>query len=282
MEQDFNTLMQKYKEELMRYDAMQRAAGAAAAAPASPDAAAANSAAVSPQNMPPVRARDDIFDSVRQRGMSGTASGMNLSPENPGVTRLQSFGQPEADNPGLNSAAREMRDMSGTMNGQGAKGMPPSEMFAPPRSLHDGRDENMTRSMIPKTDTDRGELVVHVTSASQTAPVEGADVVVARSAGNGGYLIWHDKTDASGNTPPFELPAPPRGLSESPGNAVPYSVYDVRVSSPGFYILDNLDAQVFGGQTSVIDANLTPLPESERNSDEIISIETPPSGLLNT
>ena len=131
--------------------------------------------------------------------------------------------------------------------------------------------------------TDTGFLIVQVSALQGAVPIINADVVVTREIGNETYLMWYDVTDESGKTRKFELPAPPREMSEQPSNGgIPYSTYNIRVSAPGFYTITNEGAQVFGGQTSIASIDMVPKRESQTDMQENITYNTPPSQLLNT
>lgn len=131
-------------------------------------------------------------------------------------------------------------------------------------------------------DMDEGYMVVQVSALQGAVPVKNADVVVTRAIENGAYLMWYDKTDESGRSRRFILPAPSREMSEQPSSSVPYTNYNVRVAAPGFYTITNQDAQVFSGQTSIVGVDMIPKSMSQQGQEESITYVTPPSALLNS
>ena len=92
-----------------------------------------------------------------------------------------------------------------------------------------------------KNNPGEGFLKFQVTSG--IIPVEGAEIVISKN---------HGKTET------VRLPAPNKALSLSPGNELPYSSYDVRVSKDGY--LDSIfyDVPVFEGITSIQSVVLKP------------------------
>ena len=99
-------------------------------------------------------------------------------------------------------------------------------------------------------------------------------------AEDGAHRIWYGKTDADGRTPAFELFAPNKNLSQQPGSRLPYAVYNVRIAAPGYNTVDNLNAQVFSGQTSILPVEMIPIAINEQ--DEPITITTPQNELLDS
>lgn len=106
----------------------------------------------------------------------------------------------------------------------------------------------------------KGYLLVQVSLAGRSIPVEGAAVTVQSSEGE---EVWNFVTDESGKTPVLELPAPSRELSQQPGNAgQTYSMYNTRVTYPGYYIEENLHIPIFDGIKSIQPVIMHPLPEN--------------------
>ncbi len=80
---------------------------------------------------------------------------------------------------------------------------------------------------------DKGNLQVFVTAGDSPAPIPGARVRI--SDPENGKVLEELSTDASGQTPFVELPAPPIELSVAEGAAEqrPYALYNVTVSAEG-------------------------------------------------
>ncbi|MDD6237640.1 MAG: hypothetical protein PUB00_09715 [Clostridiales bacterium] len=115
--------------------------------------------------------------------------------------------------------------------------------------------------------TDTGWLQVQASAANEAIPIESAIVLVLRKADNATNLIWNLQTDTSGNTPRVELPAPPENLSEQPEpvTVIAYGVYLVIASHPDYYTTIVNDVQIFAGQTAILPIAFIPLSEKDIN-----------------
>lgn len=84
---------------------------------------------------------------------------------------------------------------------------------------------------------DKGGLQVFVTAGETPRPIPGARVRVTDPSN--GAVLEELTTDASGQTPFMELPAPPMewSLLEGEADRRPYAVYNVTVSAGGFQTL---------------------------------------------
>ena len=111
-----------------------------------------------------------------------------------------------------------------------------------------------------------GYMIVRVTTARGAIPLEGAVVTVSNYApefeGGRGDAIAVYKTNASGLTERFTLPAPPRALSMSPGNGKSYETYNISVAKDGYYQQYYINAPVFEGITSIQNADMIPMPDN--------------------
>lgn len=119
---------------------------------------------------------------------------------------------------------------------------------------------------IPNEMTGMGYLIVRATTARGAIPLEGANVTVRNrlpefEEGRGDAVV-SSVTDRSGNTQRIALPAPPRAASETPGDAKPYSTYDIEVFADGYYQHRYYGIPIFDGITAVQQADLIPLPEN--------------------
>ena len=111
-----------------------------------------------------------------------------------------------------------------------------------------------------------GYMIVRVTTARGAIPLEGATVTVSdyfdedkKERGNAIYTL---KTNASGLTDKLALPAPPRALSQSPGNGKSYLTYNIAVTKDGYYQQNYINAPVFEGITSIRSADMIPLSDN--------------------
>ena len=137
-----------------------------------------------------------------------------------------------------------------------------------------------------------GYMIVRVTTARGAIPLEEAHVYVQnflpdKTGENGGGtegkgdVIAVYKTNSSGLTDRFSLPAPPRSLSLSPGNGKSYSSYTLTVKKEGYGTRSYVNVPVFEGITAIQNADLIPLPENgqtdrfDPRSDIVFEIENP-------
>ena len=121
--------------------------------------------------------------------------------------------------------------------------------------------ENEQNIMREPQDTDSSYIVVDVTTGNGIIPIPEAHVLITKDTDQGTVLYGSLETGPNGRTQTVPLPAPEKGLSESPNSMTPaYDFYFARVSHPGFYTEDEHMIQVFGGATSYLNVDLIPLP----------------------
>jgi len=109
-----------------------------------------------------------------------------------------------------------------------------------------------------------GRLVAQVYTANQALPIQGA-VVTIMTANN--EILSVQTTNISGKTPGIELSAPLARYSQAPGGIKPYSTYNLRVESPGYYSRELLNVAVFDSIESVQPVALEPLLENANEND---------------
>ena len=128
--------------------------------------------------------------------------------------------------------------------------------------------------------TGMGRLRIRVTEAGGALPVEGAVVTIAEyEDGGDGELLYSLRTDSGGLTETVTLPAPPASDSLKPGASRPYALYNVDISYPGYYPVENVAIPVFDRITAVQPVNLLPLSEQDRlagaENNRVMIYETP-------
>ncbi|MBQ2614352.1 MAG: hypothetical protein IJB80_03365 [Clostridia bacterium] len=124
-----------------------------------------------------------------------------------------------------------------------------------------------------------GELIVQVTLARGSIPLEGAKVIITDST-EAERQIQVLYTDRSGRTAAIALPAPSSTLSQSPGSAVrPYSVYNIRVELPGYYTEQLIQVPIFDQISSIQPVSLIPLAEGDVSQLQTTINETQSTGL---
>lgn len=114
----------------------------------------------------------------------------------------------------------------------------------------------------------QGYLIVHVTTARGSIPLEGAHVRVRNylpaEASNRGDVVATLISGRDGNTPTLPLPAPPRSNSMTPGDAPVYQPYLIEVNLQGYFEQRYINVPIFDGIVAIQPADLVPLPENDR------------------
>ena len=102
-----------------------------------------------------------------------------------------------------------------------------------------------------------GGLLAVVTTVDRLYPVNNAKVTVFSGSLDNMQIIDTDFTDNSGKSKVFSLPTPQKQLSlESENTQLPYSTYNMMVTSEGYLDNVHLNIPVFSGVTSVQGSNL--------------------------
>ena len=107
-----------------------------------------------------------------------------------------------------------------------------------------------------------GYLIVKASTARGAIPLEGATVSVRGTPAESSGIIYSLETDSSGLTPRLALPAPPKSISQAPGDITPYSLWSIDVFYKGFSTAHYTNVPVYSGITSIQNADLIPLPEA--------------------
>jgi len=134
----------------------------------------------------------------------------------------------------------------------------------------------MKSSQITQQNSGTGYLVVIVTAADNALPIAGATVTVTSGRGASSTLINKQTTSQSGEIQQINLPAPPKELSQTPGNTNTFAKYNVRTDFPGYYTIEHIDVPIFDGQLSIQPIQLIPLPLSEQRGKKTEILETEP------
>jgi len=120
----------------------------------------------------------------------------------------------------------------------------------------------------------QGYILVQVSLAVQSLPLENARVEIYAHDGDERNLISSSLTDPEGKTVRFTVEAPDISYSETPDNGVvPFSLFDIFITSNGFYSVAVRDMQVFAERTSIQYVNMIPLPEGVTEGEKIIVIK---------
>lgn len=107
----------------------------------------------------------------------------------------------------------------------------------------------------------RGTFVAQISAANMTIPIEGASVTVTEANSQTPQLISFLETDMNGRTAPIGFDTPDISLSETPGNAQPFTVINVQVDMPLYYSVLIKNVQVFAGRESLQQVDMMPVAE---------------------
>lgn len=118
-------------------------------------------------------------------------------------------------------------------------------------------------SQTPQTNGGTGYLIIKVSTARGAIPLEGASVNIRGATRENSDIIYTLVSDQNGLTPKIALPTPLRYLSESPGNIIPYALYNIDVFNDGYTDLSFTNVAVFDSITSIQPAVMIPLPDNE-------------------
>lgn len=102
---------------------------------------------------------------------------------------------------------------------------------------------------------DEGRLRISVLSSIRNTPIENATIEITYT-GDPTSVIEELKTDASGQTPLIDLPAPPLEYSMEPSEYQPYAEYTFHVEAEDFEPLDISGAEILPEVTALQTARL--------------------------
>lgn len=118
-----------------------------------------------------------------------------------------------------------------------------------------------------------GQLIVQVSTAMGAVPVRGARVMISLRGEAGEELYAFDCTDNNGRTRNMTLPAPDQKWSEQPEpDILPFALYDIKVQHEAFYSVEVRDVQLFGGQSTLQQIRMIPLPDFSGPQTEVFTV----------
>ena len=104
-----------------------------------------------------------------------------------------------------------------------------------------------------------GYIRARVYTSDSQIPIENAVFTVYTANDENKMLLGVRKSDYEGKTDVIPIEAPDSSLSKSQGNPLPYATVNARVDHPEYRTFLVNNAQVFAGQISVIEAEMTPV-----------------------
>ncbi len=142
--------------------------------------------------------------------------------------------------------------------------------------LYPAQEEILPPSAPPPQEMSLGYLKGFVTTGKGALPVPNAQVIVTRVVNDEEVLEQAARTDISGYTPLFTLPAVSGIYSMTPGNAAPFTYYTVYARADGFYPVRLRDVPLYGGITAIQPIDLIPVAEGDDPNRERVITEGAP------
>lgn len=178
-----------------------------------------------------------------------------------------------------NITATEAENNAVSEESQGQTDAPPVSppTALPPFPLYDVDGEILPPSAPPPQEMSLGYLKAFVTTARGALPVPNAQVIVTRLIDNEELLEQVARTDMSGYSPLFTLPAVSGIYSLSPDNIAPFTFYNMYVRAEGFYPILLREIPMYGGITAVQPVDLIPITEGDDGNRETVVIEGAPA-----
>lgn len=102
----------------------------------------------------------------------------------------------------------------------------------------------------------QGRLLVHVTTANEMMPIQGARVLTMDKSG---HIVSDLTTDSNGMTGYIDLVAPDPALTLRPETAMQgFANYNVVVMHPNFQQVTVHNVEIIGGRISYLPVNMRP------------------------
>ena len=112
-----------------------------------------------------------------------------------------------------------------------------------------------------------GTLVVNITVADGALPLRDAKIKITGADEENREIVYSIRSDIDGISEVISLPTPEKALSLAPGaTASSYAVYDIAVSSEGYYTKRIYNVPVFEGTETILPVNMLPLAIHESNA----------------
>lgn len=269
--ESFERMVERYREELMRYrhsDAAAQTAAAPKTAAAEAVAAAAPVAAVTPA---PVQAEAaDEADEPSPAEISARET-QEYSIPYPDADYISSLSLPDPGfDPRKSFSPRPDAAQAAGTEADAAAGSSAADNVQPTPAPATGNRQ------ISAPETAEGYLQVRVYTARGAIPLAGAKVTISGTGDNGESLKFSAVTDKSGLTPLFTLKTVSKELSEQPQDiATPYVSYNIRTVLDGYVPVLNENVPVFAGETAIQNIELLPKQENSSGGEEIIQESEP-------
>jgi len=141
---------------------------------------------------------------------------------------------------------------------------------------------NIDITNLSKNRSGTGYIIIRTSTAMGAIPVIGAIVNISGADKENSDIIISLRSDRNGTTEKISLPAPSKRFSSSPGNTLPYSLYNLEVFAEGFYTRNYVNIPIFDGITSYQSVELIPLSANQYSdnytqSSPIVNETFPPN-----
>lgn len=118
-------------------------------------------------------------------------------------------------------------------------------------------------------DESRGYLQVDVVNGENNFPVADA-VVTVQEPEKSGRILEKLSTNQSGQTEQIELAAPSEALSlESQNQVQPYSVYNLKITAPGYEPMEITGTEILPGVTAIQPVRMRPVKEPTEETETV-------------
>lgn len=120
-----------------------------------------------------------------------------------------------------------------------------------------------------------GYIKIATTTANNGVPVANVSYAIKDDSGK---VLYSGLTDANGDSPVYQLPAPDTAESQQPDeNNLPYAVYNVYLTKNQYQSVNKVDVQVFDKITTVVAVNLEPYITGQNDAEQ--TFITPPQNV---
>lgn len=176
------------------------------------------------------RYKAELLRIAAQNGQTGNTVGTQMDPSG-GMT---------GGSPDPNSAARGGATVDRPV-------LNPPEANERGDDLQNYAPQPDTYRQFQRVNTESGFLRIQAFAGQQAIPIRNAEVLVSHTFADGMRRYASGRTDESGVLDGLVLPAPLAALSESPSGQMPFALYDIRVSHPGYRTEFYRNVPVFAG-----------------------------------
>lgn len=209
-------------------------------------------------------------EQVREDIMDESVPSENRPDSDVSGTGDNSSNAPRADRTDAEMTTNEQAERLGD---QPVSGQDPDEQLTgrsfeeklppPPSNADMARGSNSEPSDFPRAvyksyedflrqNPEKGTMLFRVYTGRQAVPLENAEVVIYTEIDGKKHEMARLRTNSSGQTPPQELPAPDKELSQNSQNKIQaFAMYDATVTKKGFSQVVLEDIPVFDGVQSV-------------------------------